>query len=487
MPPLAFAGSNQDANTVFNQINSLNAGEHVLVGFEYGPTAAGELDSVSDVLIRHILAKGATPIIASSNPVAIVHAQNIIQDIERSVAADDLILQANQDYYIVRYLAGGTLGLRDLSQNFNSIVSVDAKGDPTNLAMTSLDEMALMVVIAERSDDIRAWAEQIAPTTRTKLIAATGYAAQPFAEPYVDRSEGVMGLIVGYRDAFTYGEMLQSSFVTSTPAPTATFTETSTLSPVPTDTPTPIPSETPLPSDTPEGGVQVVPTDIPTDIPTELPTETPTDVPTETSTPTVTPTATNTATSTPSPSPTPKLITVIVVTAPDASVNVRTGPSVNFPVLTVASTGSVFQVIGENDDGSWINFLLPDGREGWIAAFLVEKTELPEAELEGDASDDSADAGTGVSVMRVEYNRRMGKNRVRYYLQNPTETPIAEATPTATPDPLANFALSRNRGQEGARLNAMTLGTIAAVIIILFGNIYYGLRWMAQRRRESRR
>jgi len=236
-------------------------------------------------------------------------------------------------------------------------------------------------------------------------------------------------------------------------------------------------------------------------------------LPTDTSEPTATATNTATATllptNTPSPTATPKLITVIVVTAPDGSVNVRTGPGTNFSVVTTVNTGDVFQVIDENDAGDWINFLLPDGREGWIASFLVEKTELPEADLE---SDDSASTGRGVIVMQVDFNRRLGKNRVRYSQQQPTETatvtgtpptatptftpsatftptitPTATFTPTATPDPRATFAFARDRKQEESRLKAMTLGTIAAVMIILLGNIFYGLRVMAQRRRESKR
>jgi uncharacterized protein YraI len=534
LPPTTFGSDNRSANAVFSQIESLNEGDKVLVGFEYGPTAAGELDPVADVLLRHIFSRGATPIIVSSNPVAIVHAQNIIKTIENSVQSSGLSVAANQDYYIVRYLSGGTLGLRDLNQNLDSIVSTDVKGDATNLNLSSLDEMALMLLIAESSDDIRGWAEQISPSTRTRLVAATGYAAQPLAEPYVNQTDGIIGLVVGYRDAYTYGEMLQGLFATATPIPTATFTATFTETPIPTATNTLMPSNTPeptaedssgedataessgagdatpstgdsdaaeatpAPSDTPEPTETPIPTDTP------MPTATATDIPTETPIPT----------DTPAPTATPKLITVIVVTAPDGSVNVRTGPGTSFNVVTTVESGEVFQVIGENEEGAWINFLLPDGREGWIAAFLVEKTELPEADVESEGSEDSASIGRGVTVMQLEFNRRMGKNQIRYSQQQPTATetatvtgtpptatptftpsptftattiPTATFTPTATPNPREAFAFERDRQQEDSRLNAMTLGTIAAVVIILLGNIFYGLRAMAQRRRESKR
>jgi hypothetical protein len=512
LPPRSFGADNSSANAVFNQIEALNEGDWVLVGFEYGPTSAGELDSVADILLRHIFSQGARPIIVSSNPIAIVHAQNILNNINDSLRPTGLSIEANRDFYIARYLAGGTLGLRDLSQNLDSIIRVDVKGNLTNLKLASLDDVALMLLIAERSEDIRNWAEQIVPVTHTRLIAATGYAAQPLAEPYVNHSDGITGLIVGYRDAYTYGEMLQGIFATATPLPTATFTETATPTMLPTMTDTPVPTETPVSIVETEGsstdstgasGTTPLPSDTPTDTP--VPSNTP--VPTATASDTPVPTAT--ATDTPSPSPTPKLITVIVVTSPDPSVNIRSGPGTSFDIVTTASPGDVFQVIDENDDGSWIHFMLPDGREGWIAAFLVEKTELPEAELQ---SDDSASAGRDVTIMRVDYTRRMGKNGVRYYQQAPTETatvtgtpptatptftpsltftpsvtPTATQTATATPDPLASYVFSRDRSQENSRLNAMTLGTIAAIVIILLGNIFYGLRAVSRRRQESKR
>ena len=539
LPPVAFGADNRSANAVFNQIESLNEGDWVLVGFEYGPTAAGELDSVSDILLRHIFSRGAKPIIVSSNPVAIVHAQNVVKDINQAVTPSGISLVANQDYYFVRYLTGGTLGLRDLILNLDSIVSIDVKGQATNLHVSSLDEMALMVLIAESSEDIRTWSEQITPSTSTRLVAATGYAAQPLAEPYVNQTEGIIGLVVGYRDAYTYAEMLQGLFATPTPVPTETFTATFTETDIPADTDTPVPTVTPIPTETVDsssadataqgaGADDVTPvtgdtsgegdaTALPSN--TAVPTVTP--VPSNTALPTasvtiaatVTPLPTNTLSpsNTPVPTATANLITVIVVTAPDGSVNVRTGPGTTFNVVTTVNSGEVFQVIEENEDGSWIHFLLPDGRDGWIASFLVEKTELPEADLE---SDDSASAGRDVTVMQLSFNRRLGKNRVRYSQQQSTETatatvtgtpptatptftpsatftpsmtPTATLTPTATPDPSAPFAFARDRKQEESRLEAMTLGTIAAVVIILLGNIFYGLRAMAQRRRESKR
>ena len=307
LPPAAFGDDHPAGSRVFTLMDSLAEGDWVLVGYEYGPTAAGELDGLADVLLRHLFARGARPIIVSSNPVAIVHAQNVLKDIRRSVQSAGLRLEADRDYYLLRYLTGGALGLRDLSQNFESIANVSAKGNLTGLDLTSLDEMALMLLIAERADDIRNWAEQVAPATDVELVAATGYAAQPLAEPYVSQSDGIAGLLVGIRDAYTYGEMLQDW------RPQETF----------------------------------------------------------------------------------------------AAVNARSSTAAAAPTVTSPPNAT------------------------------------------------------------------------------PQPTAAAQPTATATPNPVAYVQL-RDRRQEAPRLDAMTLGTMAAALIILFGNVYFGLRAWLQRRLESK-
>lgn len=52
-------------------------------------------------------------------------------------------------------------------------------------------------------------------------------------------------------------------------------------------------------------------------------------------------------------------------------VNIRTGPSVDFSGLTSLEPGTGVQIIGVNEDGTWYNVRLDDGREGWVTTRLV--------------------------------------------------------------------------------------------------------------------
>ena len=450
LPPLEFKEDRRSANAAFNLLDSLTGADYALVAFEYGPTAAGELDDLADVILRHIFAQGAKPIIVSSNPIAIVHARNVIAAIARSVAPMEIRLLENKDYFILRYLSGGAMGLRDLSRNFASIVNSSARGEPTGLQLTSLDRMKLILLIAERAEDIRHWAEQVAPETDSDFIAAAGYAAQPLAQPYVDARADIVGMFLGLRDAYTYNQILQAQYAgydlrsqrevalteDDAPAPTATLAGSATA------------AATQTPS--------VTPTSAPSATATIMPTVMPTEPQAEIAQPTLEPTATQT------PSP-------VVEVIAGGLVNIRRRPNTAADILAVATAGDTFPLLGENGDGSWFNILLPDGIEAWIASFLVEQYLSPAAGA--GSSDDTARAESERTVLRYDFSLRLGKPQPRFYQADP---PIQVGRP--------EFVLLRVDRQEEQRLNAMTLGTIAAVLVIVAGNVFYVARALARRR-----
>ncbi len=52
--------------------------------------------------------------------------------------------------------------------------------------------------------------------------------------------------------------------------------------------------------------------------------------------------------------------------------NIRTGPGLTYGTLSDgADPGTEVDVIGRNSDSSWLNIILPDGREGWIFSSLL--------------------------------------------------------------------------------------------------------------------
>jgi len=82
--------------------------------------------------------------------------------------------------------------------------------------------------------------------------------------------------------------------------------------------------------------------------------------------PTPTPVATPTPT-TPPPTPTPDFAEFTVT---GGTVNVRSGPSTDYPRLGQLDNGATYRIIGKNDAGDWYKFAY-EGSDGWLSAAFV--------------------------------------------------------------------------------------------------------------------
>jgi hypothetical protein len=414
LPPTAFAPGSA-ALAAYQRIDALPPGALALVGIEYGSASAAELDGLTDALLRHIFQRGAIPVVIGGNPIGILHVSNLLA----GMAADEAFLeriggdlQPNRDYYVVRFLPGGAVGLRAFSADSAALLLTDINGQATGLGVRSLQDFSLIALVAERADDARAYAEQIAPLASQPMIAAVSYGAAPLVEPYFNERVNNGGLLVGYADAYTYAQMLGTGRV---------FTRAGrTIEPLligPTATPTPTPTQTFTPSPTP----------------------------TETPDPNITPTATIEPTAT---SDTGQRVGVITS---NQTVNVRQGAGTNTPVVTTLAPGTRVAVLATNITGDWVNIRTDDGTVGWVSATLIR--------IEGGASADKAPRflkpaaqDDDVEPTATRPPRTSAPSATPFGMQpptltprppsatpNPSSTPLPTLTPSATRTPTATF------------------------------------------------
>jgi uncharacterized protein YgiM (DUF1202 family) len=311
LPPAQFAAASRQQD-VFDTVQSLGAGDFVLVAAEYGATGAAELDSSANVLLRHILARGAHPVVLSTNPVNVLRIGNLFTQIDPG-------LQPNDDYTVVRYLSGEAVGVRALAGNMAALLTSDVRGQATNLNLNALSDFTAVVVIAERPDDLRVWAEQVSPLTTIPVLGAIGAAAEPLSEPYL--GTGIDGLLVGYRDAYTYGAMLGAP-VLSTEEPAAETEEAQEATVEPR----------------PERTREVLATVLP---------------------------------------PTEATIRSGIITAA-SDVNVREQPASDATIISQLAPDASVIVLDQSDDNLWVKVLLEDGREGWVSAILIRIISTPQ-------------------------------------------------------------------------------------------------------------
>jgi len=63
-----------------------------------------------------------------------------------------------------------------------------------------------------------------------------------------------------------------------------------------------------------------------------------------------------------------------VATVTTDALNVRSGPSTAFPVLTTVPNGTQMTVLGRNPANTWLNVQLTDGTQGWVTRSLTDYT-----------------------------------------------------------------------------------------------------------------
>ncbi len=451
LPPVAFAaGSRQEA--AFEGLNRLRPGDLALVAAEYGPTGAGELDGLLDALLRHALLRGARPVLVSTNPLGVLHAQNVLNRLAGDptfIAQLGRELQSGRDYVMVRYLAGSTIGLRVFSRNLGTALATSSAGTATGLAMTTAGDFAAIVIVAERAEDVRAWIEQVTTPSGKPLIAAVSQAAAPLSEPYLLPGSpaahgGFAGMLVGYRDAYTYRALLQAIAPDTTPS-------------LESEAPRVIPSEataTPAPSDA------TTPQTAPS---TPAPAEPGTDEAAATGLPDATETAGSPAPITGTPEA-PALPVITGLVAADSAVNVREGPARTFAPVAALQPGSRVQVIGRTADSQWYQVRLQDGREGWISAELLTLEEPAATPTPAPTSSARRDANAVVSLISDAGLERAAQEATPEPAPEQQDEMVAEPTPAQTV-PAVGIAY------RDERWYGMTLGILAASAIIGLGTV----------------
>ena len=208
------------------------------MAFEYGPTATGELDDLAVEMLHEVFAHGGHPMIVSTDGAGLLHAETLIANFAHDPTALAALnhpvntpLAARTDYTVLRYLPAGAVGIRALSDavyhtgslTSATFLAADAQGQPlTGFTPDQLTawQAAPVVVLAETSDEVRAWVEQYRPPGNASgvnaapptLIMATTAAAAITAQTYsASNPAQVVGPLVGLRDAIAYRTLRPSN------------------------------------------------------------------------------------------------------------------------------------------------------------------------------------------------------------------------------------------------------------------------------------
>jgi uncharacterized protein YgiM (DUF1202 family) len=207
---------------------------------------------------------------------------------------------------------------------------------------------------------------------------------------------------------------------------------------------------------------------------------------------------------TPEPGESVDLIEVGIVVSTDV-VNIRSGPGTGFSAVATLRPGDQVTIIGRTADETWYNVRLQNGVEGWIAAFLlrIELITPDEGASSGFKMDQATVHKQSVNLKRLPAQSQGAEE------STPTQegdtpgavsTQVSPALPTIAASLTPSGPATDLGGPDGGRVllapvedkdnyrderwYSMNIGIIAAVLIIMTGNVLSLIRALLRRRRD---
>lgn len=203
-------------------INQLSENERVLVGFDYEPGLAAELDATGEPVIDHLMSQKALLTLVSTSPIGPILAERFML----ATQADHEYV-SGEHYVNLGYIPGGAAGLQSFIENPQgtlpySIDGLSAWGTdsqsaiPALVGINQITDYAMAILLVDDPDVARTWIEQLGPSiidpdVLTSFVLITSAQLEPVIRPYFESSpQPVNGMVVGLRGGAAYSRLTES-------------------------------------------------------------------------------------------------------------------------------------------------------------------------------------------------------------------------------------------------------------------------------------
>jgi hypothetical protein len=175
-------------------LSNLDSEQVVLVAYEWAAQRSGELRPLEDAITAELIAQRAKLILVSTDLQGTLLAFDRIDPLRE---AGYNAAGGGTDYVLLGYRPGGELALRSLARNLRGELARDFNGNDAtqSLVATNLDgtprissirDLALIVVMVDQPQDVQAWMEQVHWAARDVPIAfLLPQETQPLVQPYL--------------------------------------------------------------------------------------------------------------------------------------------------------------------------------------------------------------------------------------------------------------------------------------------------------------
>ncbi len=206
------------ASEIYRQIAALGANDVVLIGYEWDARRVGELRPLEQAVIGQLIAQDVKLILVSTDPQGTLLQFDLLDTLRGAGYR-----QQGEGYLLLGYKPGGEMALRMVGRDFQTVLRSDYRGDDatgsvlitgvdTGRPIARLNDLSLIIVLADDTPDVQGWMEQVYPQAQTgdrpvSLVFLLPEEAAPIVQPYM-RQSGVAAL-AGRRGALAYAALGQ--------------------------------------------------------------------------------------------------------------------------------------------------------------------------------------------------------------------------------------------------------------------------------------
>jgi hypothetical protein len=208
------------ASEIYRQIAALGANDVVLIGYEWDARRVGELRPLEQAVIGQLIAQDVKLILVSTDPQGTLLQFDLLDTLRQAGYR-----QQGEGYLLLGYKPGGEMALRMVGRDFQTVLRSDYRGDDaigsvlitgvdTGRPIVRLNDLSLIIVLADDTPDVQGWMEQVYPQAQTgdrpvSLVFLLPEEAAPIVQPYM-RQPGVTAL-AGRRGALAYAALEQNA------------------------------------------------------------------------------------------------------------------------------------------------------------------------------------------------------------------------------------------------------------------------------------
>jgi hypothetical protein len=202
-----------EVRQVYEKIDSLKPGDHVLLSFDYDPSSEAELYPMSLSLLRHCFKKGVIPVVMTHWVTSI----GLCQKAYGQAAADansawNKKIVPGEDYVFLGYRLGGYSLVLMIGDDIRGAFETDTDGRPTRgmkalEGVNSLKDFKLLVDLAA-GDTVNMWIAYGADRAHIPMATGTTAVMAPDLYPFY-QSKQLIGFLGGLRGAADYEKLLK--------------------------------------------------------------------------------------------------------------------------------------------------------------------------------------------------------------------------------------------------------------------------------------